>query len=296
MKDNFSKFHPIVNFIYFAIVILFSMFFMHPVFLIISIFSSLVYSIYLGGKKSVNFISAYVLPMIALVMIINPAFNHQGTTIITYLPTGNPLTLESIIYGGASAILMGTIIIWFSCLSKVLTSDKFMYIFGRVIPSLSLILSMTSRFVPRFKEQFKKVSNAQKCIGRDISSGTILERLKNAINVFSIMVSWSLENSIETADSMKSRGYGLKGRTNFTIFSFEKRDLFAVLAILLNSLYILVGTMSNKISYRYFPSIRLNEVQPYSITLFLAYLFLCNIPMIINIKEDISWKYLKSKI
>ena len=45
------------------------------------------------------------------------------------------------------------------------------------------------------------------------ASGSLLQRLKNAITILSIMVTWALENAIETADSMKSRGYGLPGRT-----------------------------------------------------------------------------------
>jgi energy-coupling factor transporter transmembrane protein EcfT len=91
-----------------------------------------------------------------------------------------------------------------------MTSDKFVYLFGRIIPSMSLLLSMTLRFVPRFIAQIKVVSNAQKCVGRDASNGGVVQRVRNAITILSIMVTWALENAIETADSMKSRGYGLR--------------------------------------------------------------------------------------
>ena len=75
---------------------------------------------------------------------------------------------------------------------------------------MSLLLSMTLRFVPKFKSQIKVVSDAQKCVGRDISNGGVLERAKNGLTILSVMITWALENAIETADSMKSRGYGLK--------------------------------------------------------------------------------------
>ena len=36
-----------------------------------------------------------LLPMLLLAAVVNPAFNHEGATLLTYLPSGNPLTLES---------------------------------------------------------------------------------------------------------------------------------------------------------------------------------------------------------
>ena len=164
--------------------------------------------------------------------VINPAFNHEGATILTYLHTGNPLTLESIAYGIAAATMLAAMICWFSCYNEVMTSDKFVYLFGRIIPSLSLILSMSLRFVPRFKARIKEVSEAQRCIGRNVSNGGVIERARHGITILSIMVTWALENAIETADSMKSRGYGLQGRTAFSIYRLDKRDKKALVAVL----------------------------------------------------------------
>ena len=214
---------------YFALVLVFTMFFMHPVSLIISLACALSYAIYLNGKKAVRFSLMYILPMMLMAAIINPAFNHEGATILTYLPSGNPLTLESILYGLAAAVMLASVITWFSCYNAVMTSDKFVYLFGRIIPALSLVLSMTLRFVPKFKAQLHVVSEAQRCVGRDVSDGTMLQRLKNAITILSIMVTWALENAIETADSMKSRGYGLPGRTAFSIYRFDDRDKTALI-------------------------------------------------------------------
>lgn len=96
-----------------------------------------------------------------------------------------------------------------------MTSDKFVYLFGRIIPALSLVLSMSLRFVPRFTAQIKVISNAQKCVGRDVGSGGLIKRAKQGIKILSILVTWALENAIDTADSMKDRGYGLPGAPPF---------------------------------------------------------------------------------
>ena len=228
-RDTFSSYHPAVAMLYFVLVIGMTMFLNHPVCLGISLVGALAYSIYLKGKKAVRFNLAYMLPLLVITALINPAFSHQGVTILAYLPSGNPLTLESILYGICAAFLLITVIAWFSCFNAVMTSDKFVYLFGRIIPALSLVLSMSLRFVPRFTAQIKVISNAQKCVGRDVGSGGLIKRAKQGIKILSILVTWALENAIDTADSMKDRGYGLPGRTAFSIYRFDRRDKWALL-------------------------------------------------------------------
>ena len=237
-----------------------------------------------------------MLPTLIIMALINPAFNHEGGTMLMYLPSGNPLTLESIVYGIASSLMLITVVSWFSSFNSVMTSDKFVYLFGRIIPALSLILSMSLRFVPRFKAQIKVISNAQKCIGRDISNGSVLRRARQGIRILSIMVTWALENAIETADSMKGRGYGLPGRTAFSIFRFDRRDRAALIYLLVCGAYIIIGSVLNGLYFRYFPTIKGVFITPYSISLFVAYTALCIMPVVINVREDLKWKAIESKI
>lgn len=295
-RDTFSGYHPIINFLYFVLVLVFTMFFMHPVSLVISLICALTYAIYLSGKKAVRFSLLYMLPMMLMAAVINPAFNHEGMTIMTYLPSGNPLTLESILYGMAAAVMLASVITWFSCYTAVMTSDKFVYLFGRIIPALSLVLSMTLRFVPKFKAQFHVVSEAQRCVGRDVSDGTMLHRIKNAITILSIMVTWSLENAIETADSMKSRGYGLPGRTAFSIYRFDDRDKAALIWLCFCGFYIFAGWMAGGLSWQYYPTVKGALAGVFPISFQLVYLALCLTPVIINLMEDRKWKHLQSEI
>lgn len=293
--NEFAKYHPLINFIYFTAVIVFSMIFVHPICLVTSLLCSVMYSIILNGKKALKFI-AMLLPLMLISALINPAFNHEGVTVIAYLPSGNPLTLESILYGIVAASMVATVICWFSCFNKIMTSDKFIYLFGRIIPSLSLILSMTFRFVPKFKEQIQEVSNAQKSMGRDTSEGSVFARVKNSIRILSAVITWSLENAIDTSDSMKSRGYGLTGRTAYSNYVFGKRDVTALIYLAVTITYFLIGTLLGKINYRYFPSMRGTDMSFYSTSIFISYIMICIMPIIIEIWEELKWRKLKSKI
>lgn len=296
MKDSFSQMHPIVNILFFAFVIGLSMFMINPVCLAFSFFCALINAVYLNGKKAVRLSLLYLLPTIILIAIINPVFNHDGVTILTYFPWNNPLTLESIIYGIATAVLLSSVVLWFSCFNKVMTSDKFIYLFGRIIPSLSLVLSMALRFVPKFISQFNIVRNTQKCIGRDISDGSLLQRLKNSVKVVSIMITWALENAIETADSMKSRGHGLKGRTAFSIYCLSKRDVITLITIILLGTVIVVMSVLKIAKFRYFPSLKGDIFNTGSIIYYILYSALMLLPLIINVKEGARWKRLRSAI
>ena len=292
-KDTFSGFHPAINFLYFAAVIGFAMFFTHPVCLAISLSCALIYSIYLNGKKARRFSLLFLLPMLVVTALLAPVFNHEGATILAYLPDGNPLTLESVLYGIAAAAMLITVISWFSCFNAVMTSDKFVYLFGRIIPALSLILSMALRLVPRFLAQIKVISNAQKCVGRDVSNGSLPQKMKHGVKIISIMITWALENAIETADSMKARGYGLPGRTAFSIFRFDRRDFYALLFILACVATVLLGAATGAYRFRYYPTVAGEWAGAGTIFVFAAYIALGAFPLLMNIKEDLVWKSIR---
>ena len=296
MHDAFSRYHPLVNFLFFALVLAYSMVLMHPVCLLISLISAVCYAIQLNGRKAVLFSLKVTLPVLLLVAIVNPAFNHAGITILAYLPTGNPLTLESILYGFAAGAMLCAVLMWFVCYNAVMTSDKFVYLFGRVIPALSLVLSMTLRFVPRFKAQLDTVRQAQFCIGRDASTGSIWQRARKAITIFSIMVTWALENAIETADSMKGRGYGLKGRTAFSIYQAEERDRYVLLWLGFCGMYLFCGCLAGGLKWWYLPMLQGAMTQPFTISFYLVYLALCLTPVILNGKEVYAWRSSALKI
>lgn len=296
MQDAFSARHPLINFIYFTVVILFSMFLMHPVCLVISLLCAFIYSLYLKGKKALHFFLFGMIPLLLVTALLNPLFNHAGVTILFYLPGGNPVTLESIIYGLAAATMFVTVIIWFSCFNAVMTSDKFIYLFGKIIPALSLILSMVLRLVPRLKAQGRAIANAQKGVGRDAGSGSFLQRAGSVVRITSIMITWSLESAIETADSMKSRGYGLPGRTAFSIYRFDHRDRLILVIMLLLAGTVLTGLVTGVTGADYFPALRIVSVTSLSLIFFASYAGLGLLPVMINGWEDARWRRIKSAI
>lgn len=294
-RDTFSSCHPTVNFLYFGLVLLFTMCFDHPLCRVISLAGALCYDLYLNGRKAARFTVVYMIPMMLLTALLNPTFSHQGVTILTYLPNGNPLTLESILFGASAALMLVAVILWFASYNTVMTSDKFVYLFGRIIPALSLVLSMTLRFVPKFRAQIHSVSEAQRCVGRDVSNGTVFQRLKNGVTILSIMVTWTLENAIETADSMRGRGYGLPGRTAYSIYRFDERDKMALLWLVFCGVTIIGAWIAKGFYWNWYPRVKFTPFYPIVIFFHIVYFALCFTPLAMDLYADWHWKKLQKE-
>ena len=292
-NDAFSGFHPVVNFIFFVAALGLTMFIQQPVYLLISLISGCAYLLYLQGKKGFFRQVGYLVPILVMMAIMNPMFNHEGVTILWYLPNDNPITLEAICFGLASAVMMGASIVWFNCCNTVFTSDKIIYLFGRVIPALSLMISMTLRFVPRFKNFLQSVLRTQQAMHKPENTK---EKLQQALSAFSATVSWAMEQSIVSADSMKSRGYGGLGRTAFSIYIFEKRDGITVALLALLSAGAALPHMLGLMGWTYYPSLSGALLGSVQILAYLCYGGMCNLPLIINLMEDRKWNALRSKI
>ena len=235
----------------------------------------------------------YLLPILLGMAILNPVFNHEGVTILLYLPNDNPITLEAICFGLASAVMMGASIVWFNCCNTVFTSDKIIYLFGRIIPAMSLLISMTLRFLPRFKDHLLSTWQVQKAMEPPKNK---LGSLKQALTAFSATVSWAMEQSIVTADSMKSRGYGSAGRTAYAIYRFERRDLAALAALALLTMGAAVPLAAGAVSWSFFPAISGELLGPAALVSYVCFAGICMMPLIIDLSEDFKWNSFRSKI
>ena len=284
--------NPIVEFLYFAAVAGVSMFCMNPVILILSALGAVsFFAVRNCGKGKKH--GAYIALALA-VFAINPLFQHNGATVLFVL-NGNPVTLEALLYGASAGIMLLATLYWFRNVSEIMTSDKILYIFGRVSAKLALILSMAMRYIPLFSAQMKRTAEAQKALG--LAGGeSVPDRVRGGAQVFSAMITWALENGITTADSMEARGYGVGRRSSFAIFRFHKSDAAALGAIALLFGLTLGGMLTNLLSFSYYPYIEMHEMTALSWLCYIAYALLSFLPTLKYTGEKIKWKYLQSKI
>ena len=314
MNFGFKGYHPFVNIFFFISVIVFGMLLRHPVYLVISFFSSTIYYLKLTKKTEKKTFFGFLLPMLFIVVIINSLFNHYGVTILFVLPSGNNFTFEALVSGFITGISVISTIQWFFCYNEIVTEDKFMHLFGRLLPKGALVISMILRFVPLYRTRYKEISEARKFIYSSDSSHPIA-RIKFACKNYGILISWSFENAIETADSMKARGYGLKGRTSYSRFRWRVSDTVAIITLAVSTTAVIAGFISGGTYFICNPYVIINPpsqigttyiipelnltINPFGvigIISLISYTLLCFLPLIIDLKENVKWHKLKSTI
>lgn len=294
MRDAFSHRHPAVNLMFFAASAIFAMMFDHPVFIGISFSAALAYSVKLKGKAALKMFFCALLPLLIFVVLINTVFAGYGVTVLYTFASGKRITLESAVCGGVTGSLVVTMLLWFACFNEVVTEDKFMYAFGGRMPNTALMLLMVFRFVPLYKRQLSETLSARRAAGLAQSSGRAAE-LKNACAAVSGVITRALENAIETADSMKSRGYGSGRRTSYSRFTFSPADAVMIIEILVLSAVIAAGKLSGFAEASYNPIIEIGGFSAMLAVSAAAYAIFCFFPIIYDFAEDIRWNRLYAK-
>ncbi len=290
----FSSFHPAVSAVYFASVLIITMFSANPFLAAFSLLGAALFYVK-SEKKSRRLKEFGFYALIFLVIALsNPLFSHKGKTVLFFI-NSNPVTLESLFYGINAAIMLVAVILWFSCLNRVLTEDKILFLFGRFLPKTALLISNALRFIPLLKIQGEKIRTAQKAMGL-YSSDSITDRIKGLLRTFSALITWSLENAIDTAASMKSRGYGLKNRSRYSQFAFKKRDAGLLCVIAALDFVAAVAIFSQHLDFSFYPTVTYSHLNIINIAAISAFALMSLLPFIIEVKEGLKWKYYISKI
>ena len=285
----FYRSHPLLNFAYFVFVIGVTMFSNHPAFLGLSFALAWAYSLLLRGKKALRMNLFILMPVVLIMTLLNTLNVHNGVTVLFYL-NGNRITLEAIVYGLVSAVMLSSVIIWFTCFSTIITADKFIYLFGRVAPALALTLSMIMRYIPLLQKRFREVSAAQRCMGRGIKGRGLIARLRQFGKELSILIAWSLEASIESADSMEARGYGLRRRSSFHLFRLGGGERLLLLALAVLGGISAAACALGETTIYYYPTILLGGVSPVQAASLAAYGALMLLPIVLDLREARKWK------
>lgn len=294
-NDAFSKCHPAVNFLFFAAVMVFTVIFLHPAYLLAGAVGAAAYYLLLRGKKALKTM-LWLLPLFFILTAINPLFNTRGSHVLFQL-FGKPYTLEALLHGAAIAGIFVNMMLWFGCYNAVMTGDKFSSLFGSLLPSLSLLLVMIFRMIPGLMTKARQISGARAGIGKGADKGTPLrERLAGGMTLLSALTDWALEGGIITADSMRSRGYGSAKRTSFQIYRLTVMDIILFIFIGLAVAAVSAFAAAGSVAATYTPVYSAAPISGiYGLGL-CCYCFLCLIPAVLHLWEALLWHISRSRI
>lgn len=286
---GFEQCHPAVNLIYFATVLVGTVTFQHPVYLAISFFCAFAYSVKRNGKKTAVF-NLCLIPLIAVFALYYSSFHHFGVTVLRQNFIGNNMTLESFVYGLVLGVMAATVMIWMSCVFSVFSTDKVVYLFGKISPRFSLLFSVLLRMAPRCKQEAGRIQKAQQGIGRGIRQGNILQRIRNGLRIFSMLVTWMIDSLTIASESMCSRGSSLKGRTAFSIYRFDNRDRAYVIAQFTCLSVMLMAVLLRQTDMVYDPMLIWTPVTSMSWLFYAGYAFFCLMPMLLDLWTEYRFR------
>lgn len=275
---GFESCHPAVNFLFFAAVIYGSAAFAHPVFLAISCLCAFAFSVKRNGKRAAIF-DLCLLPVVVCFALYYGSYHHFGVTVLKRNFIGNNLTVESFVYGMTIGLRAAAVCMWLSCLFRVVSSDKVLYLFGRVSPRLSLFLTILLRMVPRIRQEARRIDLARKGIGRGSNQGNFGRRVCNCLRIFSMLITWLISALARESDSMRARGSLLRGRTAFSIYRFDNRDRAFVIALFSGITLTAMGMILGATAMFYNPRIIWKPLENLDAATAVGYAALCLLPM-----------------
>lgn len=257
----------------------------HPVLVAISFFAGVACSMLQRGVRNTLSSFAWQLPLVLLICVANPLFSASGSTEL--LRVGVVVVYsESLAYGACMGLLFVSTLLWLGCAFRVLTFDKIMALTGNAAPTVTLMLSMTGRLVPELVRRGKLVSDVQEaCTAAHAEAGR-KNRLKRT-RLMSVLVGWSLEDSLETADTMRARGWSrYRKRSVYRRRAFRRRDamaLFFVVALAVLDVVVAVQMVS---SFSFYPT-----MAPLVFDLrYVLYTLLFALPSLVMLWRAWEWK------
>lgn len=292
---KFDSYHPIINFVYFAAAITCTIVVDHPVFMAIPYVSAFVWSVKLNGRRALIF-NLWLIPCMIAYVVWYASYHHFGVTNLWQNKIGNWITLESIVYGLVRGVTVITVIMEFSCVFAIVTADKVVYLLGRISPKLSLFLSILLRSVPRIKKQVRKTEVARQGIGQGVGQGNVFQRLIHLIRLISIMITWGIEHLVESAASMKSRGYSLKGRTAFAVYRFDDRDRGLLIGLVCCIMAVYMAYVIGETNMLYNPMIVWKPVTCWSVFFYVMYGIFLLLPVMLQMIGEYKFKKLRNGI
>ena len=290
----FSRSHPAASLLYFCFVILSAMLAKSPIAIVTLFVFSLLSACVIIGKRVLKTLIAAIFAIL-LMSFINPIFSPGGDTLLFSVGKYG-FSLEAVIYGFFSAVSLVSVYYWFWCFGAVINDEKILYLFGRRMPHLSMLLSMSLGFIPKLKRKYEEIEEAQKCLFFDFDESAI-SKIKRKLKSLYSLLSSSLEVSLESADSMRARGYGVGKRTSFSIYSWTPEDTFVCVYSSISFLACITISSLFKLDFSYYPTIEITSlISPYALCYSAFCILLCALPLIITVKETLLWQFSKSKI
>ncbi|MBO4283990.1 MAG: hypothetical protein J5958_05125 [Clostridia bacterium] len=290
-----DRLHPLTVFAYYCAILVLTMTATHPVALLpLFVCAVLLRTVQIGVKKTLAG-APIALLLLLTVSAINLFLVHRGAKILFFL-YGKPVTLEAGLAGVSSGVMILSVILFCACLSRSLSGDRMLSLFGRRLPRLALLLRMTLGFLPRFHVRYREISDARGALGLTVERNWFA-KVRARLSDLSILMTLMLEESMDQADGMRARGYGLPGATRAVTEPRSKKDAILAVCLVLLLVPALWPLFSGRGEWNWYPLDTAALVpDPLLVLSFSFGTVIAVLPIFLEGKETLKWHILRSRI
>lgn len=203
----FSMSHPAVPALYIVLTLGLTMFSMQPVLIALSLAGGLAYGFATRGAARTLGALRWQLPVILIIALVNPLFSASGSTELFRIGM-RAVYLESMVYGLCMGGLFVASVLWFEAAASMLGYDKVLALLGNAAPVIALMISMCMRLIPQFLRRGRTVLAVQDAI--DVPGRAPADPVRSRLRASSVLMGWGMEDSLERADTMRSRGWSAR--------------------------------------------------------------------------------------
>lgn len=248
-KTPIHNLHPACKIIWVLSLILGCFIINDPIILSILFLSTIPFVIF--GKVLKEWMSFIKIAIIIslILLIINIFASQHGSNVLfdfNFIPVFGSLkiTFEAVLFGISMCLRLITTISAFAILNFTLNPDDLLQsiLFLKIPYKTVLTVSITIRFIPCLMKDLDQMQESLKTRGYSFNNGGFLNKIKSRAILIPPLLSNSLERSIQSAESMESRGFGMKSKKTFykNIRTTKTDYFFIMLSLLLASFFIVL--------------------------------------------------------
>lgn len=249
----FSMSHPAVPALYIVLTLGLTMLSMQPVLIALSLAGGLAYGFATRGMARTLGALRWQLPVILIIALVNPLFSASGSTELFRIGM-RAVYLESMVYGLCMGGLFVASVLWFEAAASMLEYDKVLALLGNTAPVIALMISMCMRLIPQFLRRGRTVLAVQDAI--DVPGRAPTDPARSRLRASSVLMGWGMEDSLERADAMRSRGWGaVPRRTTYARYRLGRGDVVALVGLALFGASAVTVAWTATTQYSFYPQL-----------------------------------------
>ncbi len=289
------KIHPLTAIVFTILLFFITLYFDHPLYILSIFIFLMIYLLILDKKTLWKKIIKYSLYNALFIILINPLVSKSGRTVLyksPHIPMFGKIkiTIESLAFGTNMGLKLICIIFIFSLYGLLTDRDDTFVFFSKYAHKLTLMLSMTNNIIHRLILDIKRVREVMILRGVCFNEKNLFKRIHAYYPLLKVVLISALEGSIDRAEALYSKQYGMQKRTSYISLQMKKVDHFLNISHLILFIVFILGILKGYGNYNFYPTLQPFEKKE------LCFLVLLNIPLLINILIIWGCKYWRFSI